>query len=110
MPSQTIKTYKLIFCYILNNIFILFLILILSNVCDIVVKQINWGKEMLVSSFGYLNKNISMANGVRTDNVKDQKLVVNKGLAFDMAVEDKPSVCKTNKAEGFIAKCLNIIA
>ena len=65
---------------------------------------------MLVSSFGYLNKNTGAVNVIRTEGSKQQKPLVNQDLAFDMAVNDKQSAGKTQKTEGFIAKCLNIIA
>jgi hypothetical protein len=82
----------------------------LSNVCDKVVKQISWGKEMLVSSFGYLNKNTNTINGIRTESNKQQKPIVNQGLVFDVPAEGKQPAEKTQKAESLLAKCLNIIA
>ena len=43
---------------------------------------------MLVSSFGYLNKSSHAAHGVRVENSKSQKPVVNQGLIADIKTED----------------------
>ena len=44
---------------------------------------------MLVSSFGYLNKNSGMLNGVRVENNKIQTPIVNQRLSFDEKVDNK---------------------
>ena len=84
--------------------------MILSNIYDKVLKRIYWGKEMLVSSFGYLNKNSRTVNGIRTESNKQQKPIVNQGLVSGVSVQDNQPVDKTQKTEDFLAKCLNIIA
>ena len=63
---------------------------------------------MLVSSFGYLNKNSNSLNGIRVENIKPQKPIVNQGLTFDEKnnknIESMPQKSVDN------AKRLDVIA
>ena len=63
---------------------------------------------MLVSSFGYLNKNSNSLNGIRVESVKPQKPIVNQGLTFDEKNSKNTEGMPTKSVDD--AKHLNVIA
>lgn len=83
--------------------------MILSNVYDTLIIVVNWGIEMLVSSFGYLNKSGNI-NGVRVESNKSQKPVVNQGLVADVKIENIKSSDNFQKSADKLANKLDVVA
>ena len=82
--------------------------MILSNIRGKLAEQSNWGKRMLVSSFGYLNKNTGILNGIRQDNKIQSDPVVNQGLVSDTKSQNKSLQTELKQVSN--AKRLDVIA
>lgn len=65
---------------------------------------------MLVSSFGYLNKNSNSVSGVRVDNKVQVKPMINQGFISNVYAQGEHSDAKPVKPECSEPKRLNVIA
>ena len=65
---------------------------------------------MLVSSFGYLNKNANSVNGVIVDNKAKVKPVINQGFVSNVYAQGEHTISKPLNSDCTEKKHLNVIA